>query len=113
MGAKNPMNRFIPNLANLCVPLRPLLKKDKEWKWQEKAKEAFRKMKQATKEITEIKHFERNLPFRIICDASQKGLGQSSSSRTMENGKQPIMHRAFYPISRKNSIIELELLAVV
>ena len=36
---------FFPNLANLCAPLRPPLKKDKEWNWQEKDEKAFDEIK--------------------------------------------------------------------
>ena len=42
LGAVNQMNRFIPNLAQLCFPLRPLLKKDKPWNWEEKHEKAFK-----------------------------------------------------------------------
>ena len=75
MVAINQMNRFITNLFNLCAPLRPLLKKDNEWNWQEKDEKAFNEIKQAIKDITVIKHFKRNLPLRIICDASKEGVG--------------------------------------
>ena len=34
MEAINQMNQFLPNLANVCAPLRPLLKKDNEGKWE-------------------------------------------------------------------------------
>ena len=43
--AINQMNQFFPNLANLCAPLRPPLKKDKEWNWQEKDEKAFDEIK--------------------------------------------------------------------
>ena len=46
-AAIKQVNRFTPNLANLCAPLRPLLKKDDEWNWQEKGKKTFNKMKEA------------------------------------------------------------------
>ena len=41
MGANNRMNRFMPNLANLSAPLRPMLKKHKPWDWTEPQKQAF------------------------------------------------------------------------
>ena len=36
MGAIIQMNKFIPKLANLCAPLRPLLKQDGEWLWKKR-----------------------------------------------------------------------------
>ena len=56
-------------------PLRPLLKKDKGWSWQEKNEETFDKIKPAIKDFTEIKHSKRNLPLRRICDPSKEDLG--------------------------------------
>ena len=75
MGAIYQINRFIPNLADLCAPLRPLLKKENEWTWGDENEEAFPKIKQAIKETTEIKHFKRDSPLRINCDACKESLG--------------------------------------
>ena len=41
MGALNKINRFIPNLAKLCAPLRPSLSKTNEWKWTEEHEKTF------------------------------------------------------------------------
>ena len=95
MGAINQMNRFIPNLASLYAPLRPLLKKENEWTCGEEIEEAFKKIKQAIKEKTEIKNFKRDLPLRIICDASKEGLGQFSNSNKMESGRRHTTHHDF------------------
>ena len=66
---------FIPGLAHLCAPLRPLICKDNEWKCDKEQEKAFEQFKDAIKKITEIKHSQRDVPTRIICDASQEGLG--------------------------------------
>ena len=47
MGAINQMNRFIPNLAQLCAPLRPLLSKENEWIWTKTHDRAFGEIKKA------------------------------------------------------------------
>ena len=75
MGAIIQMNRSLPSLAHLCAPLRPLIRKDAEWQWRTEHKNAFSQIKEAIKEITAIKHFQRDGPARIICDASKEGLG--------------------------------------
>ena len=41
MGAVKQLNRFIPNLAQLCFKLRPLLKQDNPWSWNETHDNAF------------------------------------------------------------------------
>ena len=75
LGAVNQMNRFIPNLAQLCHAFRPLLKKDKKWQWDEQQDKAFESVNQKVKEVAEVGHFRRSQPIRIICDASKSGLG--------------------------------------
>ena len=108
------MTRFIPILANLRAPLRPLMKKDNEWIWQEKDEKAFNETKQAIKNITELKHFKRNLPLRIICDASKEGLG-AILQQQHEGGWETtrFASRFLTEFEKKYSINELELLAVV
>ena len=83
MGALNHINRFIPNLAKICAPLRPLLSKTNEWKWGEEQEKAFQQIKEI-KHITEIKHFNKNQPLRIISDASKEGLGTVLQQKTDE-----------------------------
>ena len=53
MGALNQMDRFIPNLAKLGAPLRPLLSKKIEWKWEEEHDTAFQEIKRAIQKIRE------------------------------------------------------------
>ena len=76
-------------MVNLCAPLRPLLKRDKEWIWEADHEKAFIKIKQAMKDIVELKYFKTKLPLRIICDASKDGLGsvlqQKSENLTILN----------------------------
>ena len=114
MGAINQLNKFIPNLANICAPLRPLLKHDNEWKWEKEHEEAFEKIKEAIRKITELKHFKRDLPLRIICDASREGLG-AMLQQEQEEGWETTHYasRFLTEFEQKYSINELELLAVV
>ena len=69
------MNKFIPKLSNLCAQLRPLLKKDQTWIWTKEHDEAIENIKEAIQNITEMNHFRRSLPIKIICDARKEGLG--------------------------------------
>ena len=114
MGAVNQLNKFIPNLATICAPLRPLLRKDLPWKWTEVQESAFNQLKTEIQNVTEIKHFQRNLPLRIICDASKDGLGAVLQQQS-ELGWQPICFasRFLAEFEQKYSINELELLAVI
>ena len=66
IGAIIHRNKLIPIFANLCTPLRPQLKRDQDWIREADPEKAFKKIKQAIKEMVELKHFKRNLPLRII-----------------------------------------------
>ena len=108
------MNRFIPNLAKICAPLRPLLSKTKERKLGEEQEKAFQQTKEEIKHITEIKHFKKNQPLRIICDASKEGLGAVLQQKTDEDLQAThFASRYLTTFEQKYSINELELPAVV
>ena len=75
LGAVNQLNRFLPSLAQLCSPQRPLLKQDKPWCWNENHEQAFNELNIQVKGVTEVGHFEKSEKIRIICDTSKTGLG--------------------------------------
>ena len=113
-GAINQMNNFILNLANLCAPLRPLLRKERDWVWNEEHEKTFNEIREAMKTITELKHFKKKLPLRIICDANKEGLGAVSQQMSEESWETThFASRFLTEFERKHSINELELLAVV
>ena len=115
LGAVNQMNRFIPNLAQLCFKLRPLLKKDKPWNWDESHEEAFKEINKQVQKVIEVGHFGKNENIRIICDASKTGLGAVLQQQEDEIGWRPIhfASRFLTPLEENYSINELEILAVV
>ena len=71
----NQLNRFIPNLAQLCHELRPLLKKDQPWNWEEKHDKAIQTLNEKVKQVAEVGHLKRSCSIRIIGHASKSGLG--------------------------------------
>ena len=114
MGEINQMNRVIPALAHLFAPLRPLLRKDNKWKWDEEHEDAFKQIESAMRKITKIKHFQRDVPTRIICDACKEGLGTILQQK--QNTEWETTHyasRLLTEYKRKYSINELEFIAVV
>ena len=114
LGAVNQFIKFIPNLATMCFPFRKLLKKDTSWDWKEEQEKAFKQVNNEIKRVTTLKHFKRNCPLRIICDASKAGLGAVLQQE--ENGEwKPLSFasRFLTELETKYSINELELLAIV
>ena len=75
--------------------------------------QAFGEIK-AIKTMNGLKHFKRNLPFRIICDASKEGLGAILQQQTKEGWETThFASRFLTTFEQKYSINEIELLAVV
>ena len=91
-----------------------MLKKDASWEWKEDHEEAFLKINEEIKRVTELTHFKRGLELRIICDVSKEGLG---AVLLQEEGKvwKPISFASRFStvFESKYSNNELELLAVV
>ena len=114
MGSVHHLRKFIPNLSQLCYPLRPLLKKNSKFLWTEEHDKQFSLIKEQITETTENKHFNPELETRIKCDASRKGLGCALEQRT-PNGWHTVAFasRFLNSVEDRYSINELELLGVV
>ena len=114
LGAVNQFYNFIPNLATICFPFRTLLKKDTTWEWKNEQEKVFKQVNNEIKKVTELNHFKRDCPLRIICDASKSGL--EAVLQQGEYGEwKPLSFasRFLTALEAKYSINELELLAIV
>ena len=118
MGSIHQLIKFIPNLANLLNPIRPLLKKENitnnKIRWKESHTSALEKIKAEISKITEKKHFDKQRHTRLNCDASHTGLGAVLEQHYPE-GWFPIAYasRFLNEAEMKYSTNELELLSVV
>ena len=50
LGMANYVSRFVPNLAEMAIPLRQLTHKDVEWKWEIEHQNAFERIQAALTE---------------------------------------------------------------
>ena len=114
MGSVHHLGKFIPNLSQLCYPLRPLLKKNTKFLWTDEHEKQFSLIKEQIAKTTENKHFNPELETRIKCDASRKGLGCALEHRT-PNGWHTVAFASRFSnsVEDRYSINELELLGVV
>ena len=116
MDSIHHLIKFIPKLATLSAPIRPLLSSStsKKLEWNEKYSAAFNNIKNAIKKIIEQKHFNLNNETRVKCDASKEGLGACLEQKE-NNNWHPIAYasRFLNKNEQRYSINELELLAVV
>lgn len=110
LGTINYLRPFIPNLAEFCVPLNDLLKKNLHWNWSEYHENCFNTLKEAIKKAALLSPFDPNKPIVIQSDASQKSLGCA----LFQNGK-PILYasRSLTDSEIDYAQVEKELLAVV
>ena len=119
MGCIHHLIKFIPNLAEISEPLRPLLSKantksQNRLDWKDHHTTAFSPIKEQIKQITENKHFDTSTQTRVRCDASKKGLGACLEQK---NGNiwetKAFASRFLNNLESRYSTNKLELLAVV
>ena len=110
--------KFIPNLASLLDPIRPLPKNENiinnKIKWSDEHTDALTSIKNQITKIRRRKHFYKEKPIRVKSDASHKGLG-ATLEKWDSNSWFPIAYasRFLNPAEQKYSTNELESLAVV
>ena len=116
MGSIHHLNKFIPNLAQLCTPLRPLLSNSNKYqfKWEENHETAFQNIPSAVRNITENRHFVSGRDTRVVCDASRDGIGCALEQETPD-GWATIAYASRFLNSCENkySVNELEVLVIV
>ncbi|CAB4002304.1 Hypothetical predicted protein, partial [Paramuricea clavata] len=73
LGMINYLGKFLPNLSKETAPLRQLLEKDVQWRFEQPHETAINTLK---KMITSSPaYYEPKLPTRVTTDASKAGLG--------------------------------------
>ena len=114
MGSVHHLGKLIPNLSQLCYPLRQLLKKNTKFIWMDEPEEQFKLIKAKIAKTTKNKHFNPDLDTRVKCDISRKGLGCALEQRT-PNGWHTVafLSRFLNSLEDRYSLNELELLGVV
>ena len=113
-GSINQYIKFVPNLASLGSPLRPLLNKKSIFQWNDDNTKAFEKIKQEIVNLTENTHFDVKRNTRVKTDAFHNGLGASLEQLHGNDWKTiSFVSRFFNPHGSKYSTNELELLGVV
>ena len=75
MGSAHQLNKFVPNLAQLCSPFRTLLQHKEKFKWEPSHDVGIERVKQAMAKMAQNSHFRSHAETRVTCDASKAGLG--------------------------------------
>ena len=82
LGSVHYLGKFIPNLSQLCHALRPLLKKNTKFVWNDELETHFQMIKNKVAKATENTHSNPHLETRIKCDTSRAGLGSALEQRS-------------------------------
>lgn len=75
LGMITYLTKFAPNLAEITSPLRELLRKDVEFRWDSQQAEAFSRVKSVITQAPVLTYYDSSKPVRLQVDASSKGLG--------------------------------------
>ena len=110
LGTVNYMAKFCPNLAQVTSPLRQLLSKGSEFRWDSIQANAFNEIKTLMTQAPLLSYFDPDKTLTIQCDASKYGLG----SVALQNGK-PIAYasKSLTPTEINYSQIEKEMFAIL
>ena len=114
LGSVHYIGKFIPNLAQISHPLRPLLRKSSKFIWTTEHENCFQEIKTRIANATANSHYNPQLETRVKCDASRSGLGAALEQLTVD-GRKPIAFasRFLNSCEERYSVNELELLGVV
>ncbi|KAF2885752.1 hypothetical protein ILUMI_20421, partial [Ignelater luminosus] len=74
VGMINYYGKFVPELSIVLEPLYSLLRSNTVFNWSKNCEKAFLKAKEISSEQS-LAHFDANLPIKLVCDASDMGVG--------------------------------------
>ena len=114
LGSVHYIGKFIPNLARISHPLRPLLKNSSKFLWTAEHENCFIEIKNRIANATANSHYNPQIGTRVERDASRSGLGAALEHLT-EDGWKPIAFasRFLNSCEERYSVNELELLGLV
>ena len=110
LGMCNYLARYIPKLSEESEPLRKLTESDSEFKWGEKEKQVFLKLKDLIAKQQLLSFYDVRKPVVLQCDASTEGLGA-----TLLQERCPVasVSRSLTRSEQNYVALELECLAIV
>ncbi|KAL6325915.1 hypothetical protein AAG906_038406 [Vitis piasezkii] len=106
--------RFIKDFSKLSKPLCEILAKDAKFIWDERCQKSFDQLKQFLTTAPIVRAPNWQLPFEVMCDASDFAIGAVLGQR--EDGKPYVIYYASKTLNeaqRNYTTTEKELLAVV
>ncbi|UYV76491.1 hypothetical protein LAZ67_14000675 [Cordylochernes scorpioides] len=114
LGLCSYYRRFIKSFADITGPLNELLKKGKQFSWNDRQEDSFNNFKSALTSEPVLGHFDEAAPIYVHTDASGFGIG-SVLVQLRDGCEQPIAYasRTLSKSEKNYSTTEKECLAVV
>ena len=107
---------FIPDLAHMTSPLRPLMKRDAAWTWLQEHEDAFMKTKELLTSTSLVKPFDETKETLMLMDTSRLyGLGFALIQKTPDGNSISLIQCSSCLLSKTQqrcATIELEGLAI-
>ena len=108
------LSKFIANLAQINVPLRPLLRKSAKFDGTKIDENFFHEIKNRIGNAIKNCHYNSQLQKRVRCDASCAGMGAAVEQLTVDGWKLIAFTSIFlYSYEERYSVSELKLFGVV
>jgi len=113
LGLINFYRSFMPGLASTVAPLTDLTSPKTKFIWSEQCERAFQKARSALDSVTKLSFYEDGQPLRLLCDASDVGIGAVLEQR---HGQKWVplefFSKKLSPTERRYSTFDRELLSV-
>ena len=110
VGLANYFRKFVMSFSEMAKPLTDLTRAGTEWKWKEEQQQAFDRIKDALTQAPTLAMPDTQLPYTVICDASNFGIG---AVLLQEEHPIAFMSRLLDPAQMNWSVTDRELLAVI
>ncbi len=114
-GMVQYVSRFVPNLSWSLGPLHALTKKGARFEWTAEHQQSFERIRKQIREAKMLHHPDPSLPFEVVCDASQLGVGACLQQRRHDGSVQAVsfVSKLFTPTQANWHVSEQEIFAVI
>lgn len=90
LGLLTYYSKFLPNMAEVLVPLYKFLRKDIQWHWTDTEEKAFQASKNLLTSDSLLVHFNPDLDLLLMCNASSYRVGAVIAHRMPDSSERPI-----------------------
>ena len=115
LGSMLFLKDFIPNMSTVLAPLYALLREANLFEFDTNCQRAFQNAKEILSSEPVLRHYDPQLPLKLVVDASKAGLGAVIMQETTPNRWLPIKYasRTLLDTETRWAAIEIETMAIL